>query len=367
MRLEEARNFIWIAAVSVAVYFSPWPPSVGQFLTASIAAAAEDSGEDAKADENEEVEEEAKPIGLPLSARLKKLFANTPESVEDLKAMQTHIQNIARLVTPCTVAVQLRGGMGSGVIVSEDGYVLTAGHVVGRPDKEVTFIFPDGKKVKGKTLGADYGIDSGLMKITAEGKWPFVELGDSGDLETGHWCMAIGHPGGFRKDRSPPVRVGRIVHKSGKAIITDCTLVGGDSGGPLFDMSGKVIAIHSRIGDGLKANVHVPVNTYRDSWDRLADGDAWGGRRPGGPVIGVVGETNSEEAKVTRVLGNSPAEKFGVEVGDVITKFDGKEVKTFKGLSDAVAAKEPGDKVKVELKRNDETITLELVVGRRGG
>ena len=69
MRLEEARNFIWIAAVSVAVYFSPWPPSVGQFLTASIAAAAEDSGEDAKADENEEVEEEAKPIGLPRASQ----------------------------------------------------------------------------------------------------------------------------------------------------------------------------------------------------------------------------------------------------------------------------------------------------------
>lgn len=365
MRLEEARVLRWVPALCVvaslsfcALVASPLAPT---------AAAADDKADEKKKGDKEEAEEKAKPLGLPLSEKLKKLFTDEPESADDLKAMQSHIQKLAKLVTPCTVAVQLNGGMGSGVIVSEDGFVLTAGHVVGRPDKEVTFIFPDGKKVKGKTLGANYGIDSGLMKITGEGKWPFVELGNSGGLKTGHWCMAVGHPGGFHKDRSPPVRVGRIVHKAGNAIITDCTLVGGDSGGPLFDMSGKVIAIHSRIGDGLKSNVHVPVNTYRDSWDRLVDGDAWGGRRPGGPVIGVVGETDGEQAKVTRVLGDSPAEKAGVKTGDLITKFDGKDVKSFKALADAVSEKEPGDKVKIELKREEETITLDLTVGRLGG
>src|SRR5205807_4246056 len=106
------------------------------------------------------------------------------------------------------------------------------------------------------------------------------------------WCVVTGHPGGFRPGRSPVVRVGRILElnlTSPRAYLrTDCTLVGGDSGGPLFDMHGRVIGIHSRIGGSITANLHVPVDTYRETWDRLVKGERWGGGigRPVRPTQG---------------------------------------------------------------------------------
>ncbi len=305
-------------------------------------------------------------VTLEPSERLQQVFQGVPENTDDLKAMESHIQALSEKVVPCTVAVQIRGGMGSGVIISEDGYVLTAGHVVGKPDRDVTLLTHDGRRLKGKTLGANYGIDSGLIKITDEGKYKFAELGDSAKVKAGQWCLATGHPGGFEKVRGAPLRVGRVLHKIPGAIITDCTLVGGDSGGPLFDMSGRIIGIHSRIGDGLKANVHVPVNTYRETWDRLAKSEAWGGRRPGGPVIGVVGEVEADEAVISRVIGGSPAEDAGIKIGDVILSFDGKKTASFNDLASAVSEKEPGDRVKIKLRRDEETIEVELIVGRLG-
>src|SRR5205807_1727365 len=97
----------------------------------------------------------------------------------------------------------------------------------------------------------------------------------SADLKKGQWVITVGHPGGFRPDRSPPVRLGRVIESTKSLVRTDCTIVGGDSGGPLFDMTGKVVGIHSRIGAPLSANIHVPVDTYRDTWDRLVKGEVW--------------------------------------------------------------------------------------------
>lgn len=368
-RFDVKKSYRCFLALLIALLMCAAPAVVLPNFNSNLAVAAADEAKpesDATKDEADKKAEPTKPITLALTDRLTSLFTGEPKNGDDLKVMQSHVRELVKRVTPCVVAVSLNGGMGSGVIISEDGYVLTAGHVVGRPNRDATFILHDGRKVHGKTLGANYGVDSGLMKITTEGKWPFVELGSSTGIKPGHWCLAMGHPGGFYKDRSPPVRLGRVLHKTRSAIVTDCTLVGGDSGGPLLDMSGKVIGIHSRIGDGLKDNLHVPINTYRQTWDRLVSGEAWGGRRPGGPIIGVLGDTSTDAAKISRVLPKSPAEVAGVKVDDVITKFDGKKIETFEALASAVNEKEPGDRVKVELRRGDETLTLDLVVGRFG-
>ncbi len=366
-RVDVKKSYQCFLALLIALVICLSPAANLPNFNPAVASADEatPASETAKADTDKKTEN-AKPITLALSERLTNLFTGEPKNADDLKAMQSHVRELVKRVTPCVVAVSLNGGMGSGVIISEDGYVLTAGHVVGRPNRDVTIILHDGRQVRGKTLGANYGVDSGLMKITTEGKWPFVELGSATGLKPGHWCLAMGHPGGFYKDRSPPVRLGRVLHKTRDAIVTDCTLVGGDSGGPLLDMSGKVIGIHSRIGDELKENLHVPVNTYRQTWDRLVSGEAWGGRRPGGPIIGVLGDSRTDAAKISRVLPNSPAEQAGIKVDDVITKFDGTKVETFDALAAAVDEKEPGDQVKVELRRGDETLTVDLVVGRFG-
>ena len=280
-----------------------------------------------------------------------------PESIDDLKAIQEQTQKVLEKVMPATVGVRIGGAQGSGVIVSKDGYVLTAGHVSGKEGRDATIILPDGKTVKAKTLGRNGIADSGLLKITEEKEWPFVEMGDSSALHKGQWCLAVGHPGGFKAGRSPVVRLGRVL-STGRFITTDCALVGGDSGGPLFDMSGKVIGIHSRIGGSLTANMHVPVNVYRDEWDKLVN------YAVGEGYLGVeLAET--KECRVAKVLPGSAAEKAGIKADDVITMFDGQKIEAVEDLKPLVTKKKAGDEVKVEVRRGEETLTLNVKLGKK--
>ena len=169
------------------------------------------------------------------STRLEKLLSGEPpETIQDLKAMQERFRSLATKLVPCTVGLRVGGAQGSGVIISEDGYVLTAGHVSGQAGRTVTVILHNGKQLKGKTLGGDFELDAGLIKIEDKGEWSYAEMGKSKDLGRGQWCVSIGHPGGYRPERSAPVRVGRILDNRASGIRTDCMLVGGDSGGPLF-------------------------------------------------------------------------------------------------------------------------------------
>jgi S1-C subfamily serine protease len=204
-----------------------------------------------------------------------------PESVEELREIEQHVKKVLDKVLPSVVSVQVGKGQGSGVIINEDGTILTAGHVSGKPKQEddvyVTF-YPQ-KTVKGETLGRNTSIDSGMMKIAKKGKYPALEMGKSADLKVGQWVVAVGHPGGFRNNRGPVVRVGRVLETNAFVIRTDCTLVGGDSGGPLFDMQGRVVGIHSRIGGlHITDNMHVPVDTFRETFAKLADGQSFGSK-----------------------------------------------------------------------------------------
>ena len=172
-----------------------------------------------------------------------------PSSVDDLKAIQGQVEALAVRLAPAVVEVEVGMGSGSGVVISEDGLVLTAAHVCGTPNLDVVFTFPNGKKVRGKTLGTNHDMDAGLMKITDPGHWPRVETGELDDARLGDWVLALGHPGGFDPERPMVVRLGRLLKLGPGLLQTDCTLIGGDSGGPLFDMHGRVIGIHSRISN----------------------------------------------------------------------------------------------------------------------
>jgi serine protease Do len=304
---------------------------------------------------------------LPLLA----LEKPAPENLEDLKAIQTRVQEVVKKVLPCTVALRVGSASGSGVIVREDGYVLTAGHVSSQPDREVTVIFSDGRRVKGKTLGANHGIDSGLIKITEEGNWPFAAMAQSAEVKRGQWCLALGHPNGYRPGRTPPVRLGRILNSSDQAIQTDCVLFSGDSGGPLFDMHGRVIGIHSRIGMELTANIHVPVDTYRLTWDRLAKAVVWGsrlgGRGPNRVDLGMDIDGDSKDCRVAKVTPGAPADKAGLKVGDIITQFDNQKISNSEELATQLRRKRPGDEVVVKVQRGQEVMSLKLVISRREG
>jgi serine protease Do len=312
--------------------------------------------------------------GPPLPAVFSK---PQPESVADLKAIEKQVKEVVAKVLPCTVCLRVGGASGSGVIVSEDGYILTAGHVSGTPGRDMTIVMPDGSTLSGKTLGGNGTIDSGLAKISKPGKYPFAQLGSSADMKQNDWCVVTGHPGGFKAGRSPVVRVGRILEinrtTAGQYIRTDCTIVGGDSGGPLFDMNGRVIGIHSRIGGPITANLHVPVDTYRDTWARLVKSERWGqgiGRAvPPTPV----GEPDYQfkldpigrGCTISEIDIESPAFKGGLRAGDLIKKFKGKEASTVAALQEELKKGRPGEEVSFEIQRGEEIVKIKFVVGRK--
>jgi serine protease Do len=310
----------------------------------------------------------------------------SPDTVLELKALQDRVKRVVEKSTPSTVGLlvgsDMRAGAGSGVIVNEEGLVLTAAHVImdtvsGTPYKAVKVVLPDGTIVAGKSLGVNPKIDSGMVQITdkppkdaswagaKDGKWPAAPLGNTADLKKGQWVVSLGHPGGPKLNRRPPVRVGRVenLNSEESSLQTDCTLVGGDSGGPLFDLTGKVVGIHSRIGMLLKYNIHIPVEAFRTDWDKMVKGETIGGG--GRADLGVRLDDASEEATVAAVNPDGPAAKAGLKVGDVIVSFNGEKVHTPDDLDQLLAACDPGDEIEVEVARLSKTITTKVKLGRK--
>ncbi|MEW6156365.1 MAG: trypsin-like peptidase domain-containing protein [Verrucomicrobiota bacterium] len=289
-----------------------------------------------------------------------------PESPQDLKSIEQHLQKLVPRVSPAVVAVQVGGATGSGVVITADGIVLTAAHVCDEPNREVRFTFPDGKTARGKTLGTNHEIDAGMMKIHGNGPWPHVQMGDLNEVRVGDWSLTLGHPGGFDPQRSLVVRLGRVIRLSAEALQTDCTLSAGDSGGPLFDMHGRVIGIHSRISESTAENFHVPIRTYRDTWERLARAESWGGEQPTArPWFGVRGVDDPSGCKIESVDENAPAFKAGVRVGDIIRKVNDREIKEFAELRQLIASAKPGDELTVHLQRDGKELSLPVKIEAR--
>jgi serine protease Do len=290
-----------------------------------------------------------------------------PASVADLRAMERHVEGLVRRVSPAVVAVRIDNSAGSGVVISQDGLVLTAAHVCGTPDRAVLFTFPDGRTAHGHTLGTNHDRDSGLMKITDPGPWPHVDLADPSEMRLGEWVLALGHPGGFDPDRATVARLGRVI-RTGILLQTDCTLMAGDSGGPLFDMAGRVVGVHSRISESTAENFHVPIATYLETWDRLERGDNWGGRpRPSRSTIGVHGIDDPEGCRIQDVVEDGPAWRAGVQTGDVILRINGVPITDAECLGDCVHQAKPGEELAVLVKRHTSQLILPIVVQERRG
>ncbi len=317
-----------------------------------------------------------------------------PESVPELKSLEDSVKAVVDKVTAATVAVLMPPGAGSGVIVSEDGIVLTAAHVIetqappegiplerfsGLKPGTVTIILPGDIRVEAKVLGRNTKMDSGMVKITSpipknanwpgakEGKWPYVEIGDSATVKKGQWVVSLGHPGGPKKDRRTPVRLGQIQEysKRERVLTSDCTLVGGDSGGPLFDLNGKLIGIHSRIGMFIEENVHVPTAEFKAEWKRLLQGDLIGKQTQAYMGI-VLNRAGKSEPVVDEVAEGSPAEKAGLKPGDILLKLNDDELKTSEDLDLVMSRRFPNEKITIEVKRGEETLKLPLTLTRRG-
>ena len=295
-------------------------------------------------------------------------FSVVPTSLDELKKFEDKVAETVKKVMPATVGVQIGNASGSAVIVSEDGLVLTAGHVSGDPGKPARLIFPDGKVVKATTLGVAAGPDSGMMKIDPikdepNKKWPFVKMADPKELTRGTWVIALGHHDGYEPGRSPPVRVGRVQRTSKSTIQTDCTLVGGDSGGPLFDMDGNLVGIHSRIGFTISSNIHVPISIFKDQWDQLVSSENIGGKAK--VALGIKLEEKSGKLVVADLTDADAAYKTGFRNGDRVVKIDGQEVSTLSNVDRIMRRKKPGDELSFDIARGFESKTFKLKLSKR--
>lgn len=286
------------------------------------------------------------------------------KNFKELQKLDRQIVALSGQAQPATVCLVAKNGRGSGsgVIVSEEGLILTAAHVTSSMPGGVIVIFPDGSRKAGEILGADYDRDAAMVRITDEGKYPFVPIGESKGLKRNQWTVALGHSGGFDPMRKPPVRLGRVLANDG-FVVTDTAVVGGDSGGPLFDVQGRVIGIHSNIGMTLSENRHVPIDVFRNQWEKLKSGKMSGKRfnnapqpvqSPDRPMLGVQLGDGEGGVTVTEVVPNSPAEKAGLKGGDLIVEVNGKKVSEPADLIQLVGMRKAGEEVSFVYKRGGE-------------
>lgn len=293
------------------------------------------------------------------------LAGGDAETPHDLLLLQEHVQQLLAKVLPSVVSVP----GASGVIVA-DNLVLTAGHVVRTRGRQLVITLHDGRKVRGETLGADLGIDTGLIKILTPGEYPALEMGSSVAMERGDWCVMLGHPSGQKPGRQAPARLGRVLRPDQRGfLVTDCTMQGGDSGGPLVDMQGRVIGINSRITNDIATNMHVPIDAYKRGWDKLLAAEITGtpsNQRPGRQRLdlGLPLTWQGEEA----VLGelSEALQQRGLQAGDVLLKIDGEEIKSSRDVARAMIGFRVDDAVKVEVRRGEEVHEVELVMRRAG-
>ncbi len=313
-------------------------------------------------------------LGMALSLSPWHLVHSAPHlnGIESLKRLEAQVKEVAKKAMPTTVSLISpdQAGSGSGVIVSQDGLILTAAHVV-QGYREMIVVFPDGKQEKAQVLGANESRDSAMVQILGQGPWPFSEVGDSDELKVGDFVVALGHPKGFDPTRKPPVRFGRIMTRHGIGFLTsDCTLIGGDSGGPLFDISGKVVGIHSHIAPDKSINNHAEISGFKRSWEKMKSGRVWGAlgvdRRAdrNRPILGVFLITGEGGAmRVDQVPKNSPAEKAGLQVGDVLLKIQGELLRDDQHVQEVLIDYEPGDEIKVVVRRDQAEVETSLVLG----
>ncbi|MDE2117724.1 MAG: DegQ family serine endoprotease [Betaproteobacteria bacterium] len=266
--------------------------------------------------------------------------------------------------------------LGSGFIISEDGYIMTNAHVVGSADG-ITVRLTDKREFKAKVIGVDKRTDVALIKIEASGL-PKITQGDPNVLKVGEWVVAIGSPFGF--DSS--VTAG-IVSAKGRSlpqenyvpfIQTDAAINPGNSGGPLFNMKGEVIGINSQIysrsGGYMGLSFAIPIDVAMDVANQLRTSGKVTRGRIGVTIQEVTrdlaesfGLSKAGGALISSVEKGGAADKAGVQVSDVILKFDGKTVVSSADLPRMVAATRPGSKVAVQVWRKGESKEISLTVG----
>lgn len=275
--------------------------------------------------------------------------------------------------------------LGSGFLVSADGYVVTNNHVI-QPDgraelEEVTVTTTDGAEYRAEVVGRDAASDLAVLKISRREPFPFVHFGDSSQARVGDWVIAIGQPFGLGGTVTSGI-VSAVVRSTGmggaydRYIQTDASINRGNSGGPLFDMEGNVIGINNAIfspsGGSVGIGFAIPAETAEPIVRKLIAGEeilrGYLGVRiqpMNEDLADALGLAANRGEFVQSVQPGEPADAAGLQAGDVVLTVDGKEVTPDQTLSWIVANIEPGRRINLEIVRDGRRRTLPVTVGRR--
>ena len=259
--------------------------------------------------------------------------------------------------------------LGTGFIISDDGYLITNNHVVKDAD-EIKVKLSDGREFKGEVKGRDDKLDLALIKIDAKGHLPVAPLGDSDKMEVGDWVMAIGNPFGLAQTVTAGIisAQGRVIGSGpyDDFIQTDASINPGNSGGPLFNTDGEVIGINTAIVSGGQGiGFAIPVNMAKQVVTQLISkgnvSRGWLGvsiQSVTEEMANSFGLPKAQGALVNDVVPGGPAAQAGIMQGDVITGFDGNAVKDVRQLQRMVGETPIGKKVQVELYRDGKKVNV---------
>lgn len=273
-----------------------------------------------------------------------------------------------------------RVSMGSGFIISPDGYVLTNNHVV-QGAEQVTVRLSDRRELDAKVVGTDAQYDIALLKLNAT-DLPAVSLGDSKNVKAGQWMVAIGSPFGFDHSVTAGIvsAVGRNFGGADQQYVpfiqTDVPINRGNSGGPLFNLSGQVVGINSQIfsntGGFMGVSFAIPIDIAMNAVDQIKTS----GRVTRGMIGVQIQNVDREQAKalglprsggalVNKITPGSSADKAGVQLGDVILAYAGHDIVTSADLPPMVGSSKPGTKADLSIYRDGKTLTIPVTVGEQ--
>jgi serine protease Do len=266
--------------------------------------------------------------------------------------------------------------LGSGVIITEDGYILTNNHVVEDAD-EILVKLSDTEKYEGRVVGRDPTTDLALVKVEAKHPLPAAALGDSDQLRVGEWVIAIGNPFGLEHTVTAGIvsAKGRVIGSGpyDNFIQTDASINPGNSGGPLFNLRGEVVGINTAIvATGQGIGFAIPINMAKDILPQLKEKGkvtrGWLGVQIQPWEPGLAKKFGLEEergALVGKVMEGEPADKAGIKNGDVILQVEDHPIKDTRDLLNTIAKLPPGKRVKIVVLRDGKEKTLYVTLGER--
>jgi serine protease Do len=299
----------------------------------------------------------------PVHSKPKLLF---DEKLLDLLSVESKIRSILPVLKSAVVSIESSDGAGSGVIVSEDGLVLTAAHVIGKRGEKMMVTLAGGGKKNAVSKGGSELSDAGMLQLEQNELYPYVPLAKQGSSAPGQWCLALGHPNGFNQERGMVLRAGMILEKKDETLQTNCRLLGGDSGGPLFNLRGEVIGIHSRISKNSDENYHTTIESFLSNWNYFLSEEILLLKNiQSAGFLGVMCEQSKRGLRIMEVIPHSEADQMGLLANDELLRLDSIPLDTREKLTILISEKSPGEIVTLDFMRGSREIAVQIQLGSR--